>query len=349
MSLPRVGCLLLPGFSLGTLAGAVDTLAAAMLRGAGAEPVLLSLDGRAVRSHSGAWVAAGALHQAPPLQMAMVVADAAWQASDPTHADVTQWLRQQAAAGVALAGVGTGAAWLAEAGLLKGYRATLHWPHLAALAERHPEVVLSQQRFEIDRDRLTSAGSEAARDLMIAWLGRLHGDRLAHELAGHAGLAAPRSADERQRVPGVAQASRGTSAKLAEALALMEANLAEPLSTEDIASLVGVSRRHLERLFRQHLDALPSRWYLGLRLERARQLLRQTPQSVLQIGLACGFASGPHFSNAYRAHFGHTPRDERGARAQAWRERGPVPQGASPAATGHDAAPATRTDGAPTR
>jgi transcriptional regulator GlxA family with amidase domain len=85
-----------------------------------------------------------------------------------------------------------------------------------------------------------------------------------------------------------------------------------------------VSRRQLERRFRPHLDALPSRWYLALRLQHARTLLRQTHQSVLQVGLGCGFASGPHFSNAYRAHFGHTPRDERSARVTAW-QRGTAP------------------------
>src|SRR5574343_830365 len=279
MSSPRIGCLLLPGFSLATLAGAVDTLAAAVALQPGqvGEPLLLSLDGRPVRSNAGAWVVAGG----------------------------------------ALGGLGTGAAWLAEAGLLAGHRATLHWPHLAALAERHPQVVLSQQRFEIDRGRLSSAGGEAARDLMIAWLGQHHGERLAQELAAQCGLGSPRLAEERQRVPTPGRGGTGSD-KLAEALALMEANLAEPLPTEEVARLVGVSRRHLARLFRPHLDALPSRWYLGLRLERARALLRQTPQSILQIGLACGFASGPHFSNAYRAHFGRTPRDERGARASAW-------------------------------
>jgi AraC-like DNA-binding protein len=75
----------------------------------------------------------------------------------------------------------------------------------------------------------------------------------------------------------------------------MEANIGEPLTTEDIARLVGVSRRQLERLFRQHLDALPSRWYLELRLERARRLLQESAQSILQIGLSCGFSSAPHF------------------------------------------------------
>nr|WP_256490311.1 helix-turn-helix domain-containing protein [Ideonella oryzae] len=99
----------------------------------------------------------------------------------------------------------------------------------------------------------------------------------------------------------------------------MEANLGEPLPTEEISRLVGVSRRQLERLFKQHLDALPSRWYLELRLDRARDMLRQTHQSILQIALSCGFASGPHFSNAYRARYGHTPREERSPQAVAWR------------------------------
>ncbi|WP_374428872.1 helix-turn-helix domain-containing protein, partial [Ideonella dechloratans] len=127
-----------------------------------------------------------------------------------------------------------------------------------------------------------------------------------------------RPREERQRLP-LAAPLGGGSAKLAEAVALMEANLGEPLPTEEIARLVGVSRRQLERLFKQHLDALPSRWYLELRLDRARDMLRQTHQSILQIALSCGFASGPHFSNAYRARYGHTPREERSPQAVAWR------------------------------
>ena len=108
------------------------------------------------------------------------------------------------------------------------------------------------------------------------------------------------------------------SPKLADALALMQANIGEPLSTNDIAALVGLSRRQLERVFRQHMDTLPSRWYLEQRLARAQVLLRQSSQSILQIGLSCGFNSGAHFSNAYRGYFGRTPREERTVRSAAW-------------------------------
>lgn len=190
---------------------------------------------------------------------------------------------------------------------------------LDALQEDFPAVVWSAQVWEMNAhaSRLSCAGGSASLDLTLAWLGRMHGERLAQDLTLSLGLERLRGRDERQRRPSAEQGSG--SPKLAEALSLMEANLAEPLPTEDVARLVGVSRRQLERLFKQHLDALPSRYYLELRLNRARRLLQQSSQSILQIGLSCGFSSGPHFSNAYKAHFEKTPRDERSQRAAAWR------------------------------
>jgi transcriptional regulator GlxA family with amidase domain len=119
-----------------------------------------------------------------------------------------------------------------------------------------------------------------------------------------------RGQEERQRV--ALQARFGVlQPKLTEAVTLMEANIEEPLSTDEIAQLAGVSRRQLERLFKQYLGSLPSRYYLELRLKRARQLLRDTNHSIVQVGLMCGFSSGSHFSTAFGALFGKTPREER--------------------------------------
>lgn len=229
-------------------------------------------------------------------------------------------LRDLAASGVALAGIDGGSALLAEAGLLAAERATVNWHLAEALIDEFPDVVWTGNVWELNSagTRMSCAGGVACLDLMLAWLGRLHGERVAQELTLRLGLERARGRDERQRAP--ISERRGSSPKLTEALALMEANLAEPLPTEEVAQLVGVSRRQLERLFKQHLDALPSRYYLALRLNRARRLLQQSSQSILQIGLSCGFSSGPHFSNAYKTHFGHTPRDERSQRAAAWRQ-----------------------------
>lgn len=320
----RVGFVLMPDFGPLSLAGALEALNAAnqVLDAAAYEALLLAVDSHAVTGAGGLRVHTRLLREAPPLDAALVVSDhtvggPATAQPGPQQAQLTGWLLAQAAAGRVLGGIGTGAALLAESGVLRGHRATVHWPHVAMLAQRHPAVIVSQSLYEIDRKRLSCGGHQASRDLMIAWLTLCHGHRFGQELAARLGLERMRTADDRQRVPLAARlaAEAGGSARLADAVALMEANIAEPLATEEIARLVGVSLRQLERLFKQHMGELPSRWYLSLRLQRAQRLLRQTPQSVMQVGLACGFASGPHFSNAYRSFFGHTPRDERSRRA----------------------------------
>jgi hypothetical protein len=137
-----------------------------------------------------------------------------------------------------MGGVGTGAAWLAEAGLLRGHRATAQWPHGAVLAERHPELVVSQQLYELDEQRMSCASHQASQDLLIAWLIQRHGERLGPALLAALGRERLRPREERQRLP-LAAPLGGGSAKLAEAVALMEANLGEPLPTEEIARLVG--------------------------------------------------------------------------------------------------------------
>ncbi|MNT86980.1 HTH-type transcriptional regulator CdhR [compost metagenome] len=86
------------------------------------------------------------------------------------------------------------------------------------------------------------------------------------------------------------------------------------MTTDEIAQHVCVSRRQLERIFKQYLNRVPSQYYLELRLNKARQMLMQTSKSIIQIGLSCGFSSGPHFSSAYRNFFGATPREDRNQR-----------------------------------
>jgi transcriptional regulator GlxA family with amidase domain len=334
----RIGFLLLPRLGLLPLAGAVDALLAAnaLLESPAFEIALLSVDGRPVGGEAGGLMqVAHALEATPPLAGLIVASDSLPADGDPRLAGVTGACRGVAGRGGVVGGIGTGAAWIAPSGLLRGHRWTVSRAHVAELAGRHPDSIVSGSLYEIDRSRLSCGGGTASLDMMIAWLGLRHGERFAQRLVAHFGLERLRARDEGQRVASAARL--GASPKLVEAVALMEANIGEPLTTEDIARLVGVSRRQLERLFRQHLDALPSRWYLELRLERARRLLQESAQSILQIGLSCGFSSAPHFSNAYRSRFGRTPRDERRERAAAWRGGS---RAATPAPTAPVAAPA---------
>jgi transcriptional regulator GlxA family with amidase domain len=209
-----------------------------------------------------------------------------------------------------VSGIHHGVWWLAMAGQLSGYRVSVNWETYQQFTEQFEHAIVTQQIFEIDRDRATCAGGQASIDFMLAMIARDHGQELAERIADALGVGTLRAGAERQRIPFVT-APGERHPRLNDALLLMEANIEEPLTTDEIAGLVGVSRRQLERLFRQYLGAVPSRYYLGLRLSKARTQLQRTCKSVVQISLACGFSSAAHFSNAYRERFNVTPREER--------------------------------------
>jgi transcriptional regulator GlxA family with amidase domain len=207
-------------------------------------------------------------------------------------------------------GVGAGVLWLAEAGALNGVRTALPWslyPDADAIAD---QALFTPNLYEIDGVRLTCCGGAASIDFALHLVGLLFGASVQAQVKEVLCVDRVRGPDERQRV--ALQARFGVlQPKLTEAVTLMEANIEEPLSTDEIAQLAGISRRQLERLFKQYLGSLPSRYYLELRLQRARQLLRDTNHSIVQVGLMCGFSSGSHFSTAFGALFGNTPREER--------------------------------------
>jgi transcriptional regulator GlxA family with amidase domain len=228
-------------------------------------------------------------------------------------------------------GIHHGVWWLAMAGQLSGYRVSVNWETYQQFTEQFEQAIVTQQIFEIDRDRATCTGGQASVDFMLAMIARDHGQPLAERIADALGVGTLRAGAERQRIPYVT-APGERHPHLNDALLLMEANIEDPLTTDEIAGLVGVSRRQLERLFRQYLGAMPSRYYLGLRLAKARTQLQRTSKSVVQISLACGFSSAAHFSNAYRERFKVTPREER----RNWLDR----QAAGGSAHGAPAAPA---------
>jgi transcriptional regulator GlxA family with amidase domain len=207
-------------------------------------------------------------------------------------------------------GVGAGVLWLAEAGVLAGVRIALPWslyPDADMLAD---QALLSPHLYEIDGTRLSCCGGAGSLDFALTLIDLLFGATAQAQVKEILCVDRVRGPEERQRV--ALQARFGVlQPKLTEAVTLMEANIEEPLSTDEIAQLAGISRRQLERLFKQYLGALPSRYYLELRLNRARQLLRDTNSSIVQVGLMCGFSSGSHFSTAFGALFGNTPREER--------------------------------------
>jgi transcriptional regulator GlxA family with amidase domain len=190
------------------------------------------------------------------------------------------------------------------------HRAAIHWENMSALREEFPRIVFTEQLFAIDGDRYTCSGGIAPLDLMLNMITDDLGRDIASRISEQFILDRIRTAQDRQHIP--LQAQVGVfHERLIKAAALMEANIEDPIPLDRLAASIGVSRRQIERLFKQHLDQVPTKYYLELRLRRARELLLQTPMSITDITTACGFRSPPHFSKCYRNAFGHPPSVER--------------------------------------
>jgi transcriptional regulator GlxA family with amidase domain len=302
-----VGFLLVPGFALMSYAAAVEPLRAAnqlaareLYRWWHVTPT-----GRPVQASNGVTIVPDfGSREAAEADIVFVCAGGNPATFDdrPTFA----WLRRLAADGVVIGGISGGPYVLARAGLLDGRRATLHWEHVPSFREAFPEVEVVPSLFELDGNRITCSGGISALDMMVALIARDHG----HELAASVGDwflhthiregMGPQRMDLRLRL-GV------TDENLLKVLRTMEANLETPLPRAELARVAGLSLRQLERLFVRDLGRGIQQHYRTLRLERARQLLRETTLAVIDVSVATGFASASQFSRAYGRAFGEVP------------------------------------------
>ena len=224
-------------------------------------------------------------------------------------------LRRADRQGADIGALCTGSHILARANMLNGYRCTIHWENLASFTENFPEVEATAELFEIDRNRFTCSGGTAALDMMLNMIGQQHGHELAAAVSEQFIHERIRDRHDHQRMALTARLGV-RHPKLIQVIQQMEANLEEPLSRGDLADAAGLSSRQMERLFAKYLKKSPARYYVELRLNRARLLLLQTNMSVIDIALACGFVSASHFSKCYRDFFGKTPRRERAGPVQ---------------------------------
>lgn len=251
---------------------------------------------------------------------------------ETTSKALIAWLRKGARRGATLGGVCTGAYALARAGLLEGRRCTIHWENQPGFIEAFDGVEVTNHLYEVDGDRMTCAGGGAAADLMLWVIAEEHGAELAALVADQMIHAPIRAQQEAQRHSLPARIG-ARHPKLIAIVETMERHIEQPISPAELARRAGLSVRQLERLFRRYLNRSPKRYHLELRLNRARSLLLQTDKSVLEVALACGFASPSHFSKCYRSFFDQTPYRERAAPGAGRRSRSaPKPHAAPPEA-----------------
>jgi AraC family carnitine catabolism transcriptional activator len=215
-------------------------------------------------------------------------------------------LRKLAAAKVLLAAMDTGPFILASAGVLDGYQATCHWESLPGFRESFPRVQVRQSLFEVDRDRMTSAGGSSVIDMMLEWIRQRLGAAIAVMVADQ--LVHSRFAEQtgEARIP-AAERYGTRDARVLSCIAMMEEHIEEPRGIDDLAIRAGVSVRQLERLFAAALKKRPMGFYLDLRLERAERLINYSTLSVREVAVATGFSSLSQFSRSFKLKFGRPP------------------------------------------
>ncbi len=219
-------------------------------------------------------------------------------------------LRRERAKGTEIGALCSGAWILAEAGFLDGQKAAIHWEYHDSFMEEFPNVNLVRSVFVPDEKHITASGGTATADLMLHLIEAEHGEDLALEVADQMVYVAVRNATAEQRVS--LQSRNGIRNKhLIGAIRIMRDQIEEPVSPSMIASELGISTRQLERLFGKYLNSTPKKYYVEMRLDRARTLLLQTEDSVTDVAMACGYESPGHFSKVYRARFGVSPHAQR--------------------------------------
>ncbi|MEP6656766.1 MAG: GlxA family transcriptional regulator [Betaproteobacteria bacterium] len=309
----RFAFLTLPDYSMIALASAVEPLRMAnrICKREAYEWSIATLDGKpAVASNGLALAPTVALGEVGPVNVVFVCGGVNIERA--VTPELTGALRRLAQRRVDLGSLCTGGYALARAGLLDQYRTAIHWENMSALREEFPRIIFTEQLFSIDRDRYTCSGGVAPLDLMLNMIRSHLGGDIAPMISEQFILDRIRNDRDRQHIPLQAQVGLFHET-IIKAATLMEANIEEPMSLDELATAVGVSRRQIERLFKRHLNLVPTRYYLELRLRRARELLLQTPMSIMEITIACGFQSPPHFSKCYRSLFGYPPSGERQA------------------------------------
>ena len=243
-------------------------------------------------------------------QCDMLIVCASFDLDQHSTPDTLSALRKATRHGTVLGSIDTGSYLLARAGLLDGCRATIHWENATSFAELFPNISLTREIFTIDQNRWTCSGGSSGIDMMLHLIRQQHGLELSVGVAECAILGGIRSGHDEQRLSLQARLNKSDPSLIA-AIQVMEANLTTRLSVPEIATLTGISQRQMERVFTKILGVNPAAYYLRLRLERARSLLRQTSLQIGTIARSCGFSSAAVFARTYRNHFELPPSQDR--------------------------------------
>ncbi|MEM6663144.1 MAG: GlxA family transcriptional regulator [Pseudomonadota bacterium] len=241
----------------------------------------------------------------------LVVISSSWTPERYSTASLHARLHRAASRGAKLCALDTGAFIMADAGLLAGRRATVHYEHIDAFSELYPDITVSEDLFVDDDGRLTCCGGEASADLALHIIRSCMNETVANAASRYIFHPTIRGLGASQLPPLTEPLGGTVPGVVRTAIRLMEANLETPFSIPEISQAAGVSQRQLNRLFARHLCKTTALYYRDIRLDRARGLVTQTAIPLTEVAFASGFRSQVTFSRAYRRRFGLPPGEDR--------------------------------------
>lgn len=309
----NIRMLVLPDFNLSATAGFIDPFRAAnYLEGAGLfRWVFVSDGGGPVRASNGVRIVTEPLKKFDSAKADFLIVSSSWQPEAHVSGAILSALRSAVLSQSTVGGLDTGAFVLAQAGLLDGQRATVHYEHIDAFIELFPETEVCETLWVLDGQRLSCCGGAAAMECALHIVKQLHGAALANAAARYLFSQPLRGHNAPQNPQDAEPLGATVPDKVRQVIRLMEEHLETPLPIRDLCRRIRVSHRQLDRLFSQYVGKTPALYYRDIRLDRARGLVTQTNLPMTEIAYASGFSSQVHFSRAYKDRFGLAPSKDR--------------------------------------
>jgi len=305
--------LVTPNFNLATTAAFIDPFRAAnYLEGeTRASWSVASLTGGFCPASNGLGIMTEKLKDLQNNFYEIVILSSSWTPEAFEAPSLLAALRNWARMGAVIGALDTGALILADAGLIPSGKATIHYEHIDAFKELHPDMDITEELFVRDKKYFSCAGGLASADIALHLIREHWGDGLANGAARYIFCPTLREAGSPQNPDNSEPIGTPVIRTLKQAIAVMECHLENILPIPEIARRVKISHRQLDRLFLRHVGKSPVIYYRDIRLDRARGLVTQTDMSMAEIAIACGFSNQVHFSRSYVKRFGLPPRRDR--------------------------------------
>lgn len=303
----KIGFILVDGFSLISLASAVEPLRAANHLSEEELYDITFIPSSGTRSLSSVGVISEGKTMADTgYDFDLVFVAAAGNPRTYDNPELLKYIKMLAAHRVHLGGISGGPVMLAQAGVMKNCRFTVHWDHYEALREISPEFQLVRSLYVIDQGRYTCAGGVAPLDMMSAIIASQHGRELAKAVNDWFIYTSVRSSGDPQRA-GLVEKYNVRHPAVISAIELMQNHISDPLTCGQIASLSEIGERQLGRLFQKYLGKKVTTFYSEMRLSHAHALLSQTTMTALEVSVAAGYESVAYFSQKFKLLYGVTP------------------------------------------